>query len=109
MTKLKMGGDLTYLPLRWLGLGGRFDLVQPDLADSGRSFSVGTARLLLRTAFLTREQVVLQVSRYWYGAAYAPGNPLGGAGYPYDGRAVPPSAALGADRNALQLAGIIWF
>jgi hypothetical protein len=81
--KLKMGMDAVYTPLYWLGFNARFDWVQPDLdsaydtqgnpGGSDLSFSVLTARLLLRTQFVTHETVQLQYAHYWLGnAAYPP-------------------------------------
>ena len=99
--KLKAGGELTYLPLPWLGLGGRFDFVAPDLADTSQSFSVASPRILLRTAFLTHEQILLQYSHYSYGANAAHGP------FPYGDQRY--AANLGADHNAAQVAAIIWF
>jgi hypothetical protein len=100
--KLKAGAELTYLPLSWLGIGGRFDEVQPNLDDNTQSFAVISPRVILRTAFVTHEQVVLQYSRYFYGANAAHGQ------YPYNMQAGA-GGLTGADSNALQIAGIIWF
>ncbi len=100
-SKLKAGAELTYLPLAWLGVGGRFDEVQPDLDDSTQSFAVLSPRVILRTAFVTHEQVLIQYSRYFYNANAAHGS------YPYDVQ--PGAAGLGADKNAAQIAAIIWF
>ncbi len=99
--KLKAGGELTYLPLPWLGLGGRFDWVAPNLDDASRSFSVASPRIVLRSAFLTHEQILIQYSRYFYGANAAHGP------FPYGDQRY--AQNLGADRNAAQVAGIIWF
>jgi hypothetical protein len=99
--RLKGGAELTYLPLAWLGLGGRFDEVQPNLDDSTQSFAVISPRVILRTAFVTHEQVLIQYSRYFYNAN------AGHSSYPYSVQ--PGAAMLGADANALQIAAIIWF
>jgi hypothetical protein len=99
--KLKAGGELTYLPLPWLGLGGRFDFVAPNLDDPTQSFSVASPRVLLRTRFVTHEQILLQYSRYFYGANAARGP------YLYGNQTF--GQNLGADRNAAQVAAIIWF
>ena len=66
--KLKFGGDLTYLPLPWFGIGGRFDKVSPNMDDGDSTFSVFSPRLIFKTAFVTHEQIILQYSRYFYGA-----------------------------------------
>jgi hypothetical protein len=100
-SRLKFGGDLTYLPLAWLGIGGRFDEVQPNLDDNTQSFTVVSPRILLRTAFVTHEQVLIQYSRYFYNSNAAH------ASFPYSVQ--PGAAGLGADPNAFQIAAIIWF
>jgi hypothetical protein len=100
--KLKAGAELTYTPLPWLGLGGRYDFVEPNTSDSASSFSVFSPRLICRSSFVTHEQVILQYSRYFYGSAAAT------ATLPY----VAPTGVApvtGADRNALQITALIWF
>src|SRR5262249_24122829 len=105
--KLKFGAELTYIPISWLGLGGRFDEGQPNLSNSTQSCWVASPRVILRTAFVTHEQVMFQYSRYHYGTAYAAGNAAGGTQFPYSTQ--PGAAGLGADENAFQVAAIIWF
>jgi hypothetical protein len=107
INKLKFGAEMTYVPLPWLGLGGRFDSVQPDLDDHTQSFSVISPRVIFRTAFVTHEQVMLQYSRYFYGSGFSPGNSLGGSVFPYNSQSG--AAGLGVDKNAAQIAAIIWF
>jgi len=105
MNKLKFGAEITYLPLAWFGVGGRYDVVQPDLDDSGQNFSVFSPRLYFRTDFVTHEQILVQYSRYFYGSKYGPGQ-YGGM-FPYDSQTG--GAGLGLDKNAFQIAAIIWF
>jgi hypothetical protein len=107
INKLKFGGELTYIPLPWLGLGGRFDVVRPDMDDSSQSFSVISPRIIFRTAFVTHEQIMVQYSHYSYGKAFVPGGSLGGSQFPYNSQ--PGAAGLGVDKNAAQVAAIIWF
>jgi hypothetical protein len=115
LSKLKFGTEWTYVPLPWLGLGGRFDFVDPNISDakySGEKFSVISPRIIFRTAFVTHEQIMIQYSRYFYGDMYqaqtqpAPGF-MSGSQYPYNSQ--PGSAQLGVDKNAAQIAAIIWF
>lgn len=72
--KLKFGADAIYTPISWLGLGARFDMVQPDLdaaysrtppptdnprvlfgnpGGSDLNFSELSTRLVFKTEFLT--------------------------------------------------------
>jgi hypothetical protein len=99
--KLKWGADLTYLPLPWFGIGARFDLVSPDMSDKEQNFSVFSPRIVIKTAFVTHEQVILQYSHYSYGSSAAQSQ------YPYT--AQPGGASLGADKNAATIAATIWF
>ncbi|HMF39738.1 MAG TPA: hypothetical protein VKQ32_03530, partial [Polyangia bacterium] len=107
VTKLKFGAEATYLPLSWFGIGGRYDAVQPDRSDSEQNFSVLSPRLYFRTDFVTHEQIMVQYSRYFYGNAYMPGDPRGGGMYPYNSQTG--AAHMGVDKNAAQIAAIIWF
>jgi hypothetical protein len=100
-SRLKGGAEVTYLPLACFGVGGRFDEVQPNLDDSTQSFAVISPRIILRTAFVTHEQVLIQYSHYFYNAN------AGHSSYPYSVQ--PGAAGLGADANAFQIAAIIWF
>lgn len=93
--KAKFGGEATYTPLSWLGIGARYDLVQPNMSDSDESFSVLSPRLVLRTAFLTHERIILQYSRYFLGReAYA--------AHPYN-------ELPKADEHAFMLAASMWW
>lgn len=64
--KIKYGADLFYSALSWLGAALRFDRVQPhsDLAE--QSFAILSPRLVFRSAWLTREQIFIQYSHYFY-------------------------------------------
>ena len=108
MKKLKFGTEWTYVPLPWLGLGGRYDVVEPNLDQSAQSFSVISPRVIFRTAFVTHEQVMLQYSRYFYGSGYSVTSPqnIGGM-FPYNSQTG--GAGMGVDKNAVQIAAIIWF
>jgi hypothetical protein len=99
--KLKFGVEATYMGLDWLGAGFRFDSVQPDLNNSDLNFSVFSPRLIFRTAFVTHEQIMLQYSRYFTGSEVRgqfPYNEQAGAG-----------GLKSTDKNAAQIAAIIWF
>jgi hypothetical protein len=99
--KLKFGLEMTYIPLEWFGVGFRGDVVRPDLDNSGTNFAVFSPRLLFRTAFVTHEQIMIQYSRYFVEDGVRgmfPYNQQPGAG-----------GLLGVDKNAAQIAAIIWF
>ena len=105
MSKLKFGAEIAYLPLPVFGFGARYDAVQPNLDDSRQNFSVISPRLYIRTDFVTHEQIMIQYSRYFYGDAYRPGEQ--GGMYPYNSQTG--AAGTGVDKNAAQIAAIIWF
>ena len=65
--KLKWGGEATYIFLTFLGAGLRFDRVQPNLDDSTYAFSVLSPKIVLRSEFVTHEQVIVQYSHYFNG------------------------------------------
>ena len=71
--KLKWGGEVTYIFLPFMGAGLRFDRVQPNLDDSTYAFSVISPKIVLRSEFVTHEQVILQYSRYINGDNVAGG------------------------------------
>jgi hypothetical protein len=107
-SRLKAGAELTYLPLPWFGVGGRYDVVDPNLDDTTQNFSVFSPRVILKSAFVTHEQILIQYSRYFYGANAAVSQ------YPYNGGSPDYphnqfAQALGADKNAFTIAAIIWF
>jgi len=107
--KLKWGLEGTYLALDWFGVGARADFVRPDLDNSAQSFTVISPRLIFRTAFVTHEQILLQYSHYWVGRVVEgqfPYNsqPGGGMFSP-----TPVNGFTAVDKNAAQIAAIIWF
>jgi hypothetical protein len=92
--RLKWGADVTYTPLGFLGIGARFDRVQPDLDDSTVAFSVVSPRLLLRSEFVTHEQILIQYSHYFYGDGVVPA-------WPNENR--PP------DEDTVMISAIMWW
>jgi hypothetical protein len=70
--KLKYGADLVANVLPWLGFGARGDFVQPDSHDTHESFGVLSPKIILRTKFITHEEITAQYSHYWNGADVIP-------------------------------------
>jgi hypothetical protein len=99
--KLKLGGSLTYTPLFWLGLSGRVDVVQPDLDHSAQSFQVLSPRVLLRTDFLSHEEVVLKYDRYFLGSDTR-------LNYPFDEQ-MARDPFFHADENVFSLTATFWW
>jgi hypothetical protein len=94
--KLKTGAEVTYTPLRWLGAGARFDVVQPNMSDSRESFTEITPRILLRTDFISNEQILIQFTHYWL-------QPSTRLAFPFDQTKVTP------DENVLSLIATLWW
>ncbi len=105
--KLKYGGDVVYTPLSWLGIGARYDLVQPDLNNNTKSFHVASGMLIFRTDFISNEQIVLQYSHYIHGDNVI-------ASWPYDDEPYGTATYDGApglrpDDGVLKISAIMWW
>lgn len=69
--RLKFGADLTVKPLRFLAAAVRFDRVLPDGPHTAAAFSAISPRLIFHTAWLSREYIVVDYTRYIYGSEVA--------------------------------------
>lgn len=67
VTKLKAGAEVTYSIAKWFGVSGRFDHVRPDHAINNQSYHIVSPRLLFHTDWESRDELVLQYSRFIYG------------------------------------------
>jgi len=113
ISKLKFGAEVMYLPLPMLGFGGRYDYVDPDFGKDNSErlsspflskFQVISPRVVLRTDFVTHEQILIQYSRYMYQDGYP-----AAAVFPYNNGQAGSSNIGASDKNAFQIAAIIWF
>jgi hypothetical protein len=104
--KLKYGFDALYTPYANLGVGARFDVVQPDLdgayarttgvaGGKDLNFEVLNLRAVIKTAFVTHETVTLRFAHYFLGKEALPP-------YPYNW--VPK-----ADENLVSLDAAMWW
>lgn len=77
--KLKYGGAATYAFFPFLATGIRYDRVLSDTNDDSLTYAVVSPRLIFKSGWSSRDQVVLQYSGYFYGSNVAPvvGYPLG--------------------------------
>lgn len=73
--KFKWGADVVYTPLSFLGIGARYDLVQPDLRDNQQSFAIVSPKILINTQWVSKEQVTFQYSRYFAASRVYPAFP----------------------------------
>jgi hypothetical protein len=67
VTKLKMGGEVTYNMLSWFGISTRYDKVSQNLDDSDYDITIISPRLLFHTGWQSRDQFMLQYSNFSYG------------------------------------------
>jgi len=103
--KLKYGGDLTYTPLSWLGVGVRADYVQPTNFDKEQSFFVVSPKVMLHTKFASHEEFTLWYSHYSYGANVLPQPPNGIINPNSTGTSGP----FPPDENVVGIKGTMWW
>jgi hypothetical protein len=92
--KLKWGAEAIYTPLGFLGVGVRYDNVQPDLDDSTQTFHAISPKLVLRSEFVTHEQIVVQYTHYAYGDSVSPAWP---------------AQSLAPDDDAFMISATMWW
>ncbi len=97
---LKLGGEGAYTLTSWLALAGRVDHVRPTSANAERSFSILSPRVIFRSDWQSRDQVVLQYSHFLYGA-----DPLVRSGYPL----VDDPSIENPDESMLSLSASMWW
>jgi hypothetical protein len=68
VTKWKAGIEGTYSFLPWMAASLRYDKVEPDTQDSSYGFAVISPRVILRTDWISTDQIVLQYSHWFNGA-----------------------------------------
>jgi hypothetical protein len=105
--KLKYGADLIVTPLSWLGFGARADIVQPtnkDL-DNGQRFWVISPKVMVKTKWVTHEEVTAWYSHYSYGANVLPLPPNGIA----NPNSVGTPGPFPPDENVVGIKGTIWW
>ena len=66
-TRYKFGADALYKFLPYMAVGGRVDHVVPSSKDSSETFNVVAARLVFRTDWQSREQIMLLYAKWFYG------------------------------------------
>ena len=97
--RLKFGADLTVSLARFAALGVRFDRVLPDGPNTDFAYSALSPRLIFHTAWLSREYIVVDYTRYFYGPKTVASPPSS----PYDSTLARP------DPNLLVVSALISF
>ncbi len=64
---LKFGTEVTYRFLPWLGVSGRYDHVIPNSKDGQETFDVISPKILVRSDWLSHEQVTISYTKWFYG------------------------------------------
>jgi hypothetical protein len=77
VNKFKVGGEGAYTLASWFATSLRLDYVRPDSRDIGQQFGIVSPRLIFRSGWQARDQVVLQYSHFFYGS-----HPVVRSGFP---------------------------
>jgi hypothetical protein len=99
VTKLKVGGELTYSMLSWLALSGRFDHVRLHGGDNQQALNIISPRLLFHTGWLSRDEFVLQYSHFTYGTKV----------YPRTGSPALVDTTVKPDQDVFVLSAVFWW
>lgn len=97
--KIKVGAEGSYALASWFAASLRLDHVRPMSNVDGREFSIISPRVIFRTDWQARNQVVLQYSGYLYGSS-----PVVRSGYP-----AVDDFTLNPDAHMVSLSGSMWW
>lgn len=97
--KFKYGAEATYSFLRWMGAGLRYDRVMPDTSDASQTHAILSPRLIFKSDWASRDQVILQYSRYFNGSNTAVVD-----GYPPE-----KDRTIDPDSDVVSLTASIWW
>jgi hypothetical protein len=98
-SKLKYGTELGWSLLSWFALSARYDRVLLDTKDATQTSAIVSPRLIFRTDWKARDQVVLQYSRY-----------LNGSGVLVKSGAPPlPDPSIRPDKDVVMLSASMWW
>jgi hypothetical protein len=104
--RIKFGGEVQFGLFRFLSLGSRFDRVMPDGSKAEVAYSAISPRMILHSNWLSREYVILNYTRYFFGDENQQPSP------PYR-QPTPPgppyNAIHHADENVLSLTAMMAF
>jgi hypothetical protein len=103
--KLKYGAEVSYAPVSWVAVSGRYDRVINDLDDGTKTTSIVSPRFIFRSGYNARDQLVLQYSHWFNGSG------IGGySGVPPQPPGTPPvSTPTSPDQDVLSLMVSMWW
>jgi hypothetical protein len=99
VNKLKAGAEVTYGILSWFGVSGRLDRVAPNTEKGTQSFTILSPRLLFHSDWYSRDEFVVQYSRFTYGK-----NVVVNTGFP-----PMPDPTANPDRDVVSISGTFWW
>ena len=99
VNKLKLGGEGSYTLLSWLAASLRLDHVRPTDKNAEQAFSIISPRVIFRSDWQSRDQVVLQYSHWLYGD-----DVIVRSGYP-----LVDDPSLEPDEHSLSLSASMWW
>jgi hypothetical protein len=99
VVKRKFGAEAGYSILSWLATSLRLDGVIPNDADADQSFAIVSPRVIFRSKWQARDQVVLQYSHWFNGSGVVVRD-----GYP-----ALPNPALRPDQDVLSISASMWW
>jgi hypothetical protein len=100
VTKFKWGASAQWIPIKWFGVGARFDSVNPDMSNNKLSFNQLSGNILFQSNFVTHETFTLQYTKYFYGDDVMPGYP-----WTTDG----PNGAMRPDDHVITFGASMWW
>jgi hypothetical protein len=65
-SKLKFGTDMSFDVFPVMAVAARFDYLMPNTRYKQQNFGILSPRIVLRSSFVTHEQIAFQYSRYLY-------------------------------------------
>lgn len=96
---LKFGAEAGYTLTSWFAFGGRVDHVSPHSEFKERDFDIVSPRLIFRSDWQSRDQIVLQYSHFFYRDA-----PLVKSGYP-----LVDTPGLNPDADMVSISANMWW
>lgn len=99
VTKQKFGAELGYSMFKHMATSFRFDSIAQDLTDVDESETVISPRLIFRTGWQSRDQVMLQYSHYF----------MGDEVYVRDGTPAEINENINPDEDVISLSATMWW
>ena len=98
--KLKYGAEISYSPLSWLAVSGRYDRVIRNVDRGSQTSAILSPRLIFHSGYNSRDQIVLSYSHWFNGSnvVWLTGTPPAA-----------PSTPVSLDEDVLSLMAAMWW